>query len=207
LTDGFQATQASVSKEAQKAAQHGFYCRLIDRNLNRYDLYEIDTSLRFRSGGPVIAAFLRRPPERGPGDIARGEHVPPVCTLHWYPDWGVFAPGNPQAGAREALVGYLFLKRVGSVVRLTSLMGHGRYLTGGVVKLLFANAMSWLLDRGHPSLRGIHYLHYGAIEHGRAGLVAWKQRFGFKPLLFSWPKNFWLGCRSPRKPRKRLYRG
>jgi hypothetical protein len=181
-------------KEVQKAAQRGFHCRRIDRNLYRFDLFEIDTSLRFRSGGPVIAAFLRRPPERVPGDVAPAEPVPPLCPLHWYADWGVFAPGNPEPRSKDRLVGYLFLKRVGNVVRLTSLMGHGRYLADGVVKLLFADAMRWLLNRTHLSVHGIQYLHYGAMEHGRAGLVAWKQRFGFKPLLFSWPKKIlaWL---------------
>jgi hypothetical protein len=181
-------------REVQKAAQHGFYCRPIDRNLHRFDLFEIDTSLRFRSGGPVIAAFLRRPPERGPGDIAPGAPAPPRCPLHWYTDWGVFAPGNSRAGSTDRLVGYLFLKRVGTFVRVTSLMGHGRYLANGIVKLLFVDAMNWLLDRRHQSVRGIRYLHYGAMEHGRFGLVAWKRRFGFKPLLFSWPKNIlaWL---------------
>ena len=34
-------------------AQPGFHCRPIDRNLYRFDRFEIDTSLRFRSGGPV----------------------------------------------------------------------------------------------------------------------------------------------------------
>jgi hypothetical protein len=86
------------------------------------------------------------------------------------------------------------LKRIGNVVRLTALMGHGGYLADGVVKLLFANAMRWLLDRQSPNVRGIRYLHCGAIEHGRTGLIAWKQRFGFEPLLFSWAKTVlvWL---------------
>jgi hypothetical protein len=48
--------------------------------------------------------------------------------------------------------------------------------------------------RIRASTAGIRYLHYGAIEHGGAGLVRWKQRFGFEPLLFSWPKTLlvWL---------------
>jgi hypothetical protein len=73
-------------------------------------------------------------------------------------------------------------------------MGHGAYLADGVVKLLFAKAMRWLVSREDPSVHGIRYLHYGAIEHGGAGLVGWKQRFGFEPLLFGWPKALliWL---------------
>jgi hypothetical protein len=175
-------------KEAKQAGQRGFYCRLIDRNLYRFELFEIDTSLWFRSGGPVLAAFLRQRPEPAPAGTVRAEPLPPLCPLHWYADWGVFAPKRADARTDDRLVGYIFLKRVGNIVRLTSLMGHGGYLADGVMKLLLADAMKWLLDRQVPSVRGIRYLHYGAIEHGRAGLVAWKQRFGFGPLRFSWPK-------------------
>jgi len=62
------------------------------------------------------------------------------------------------------------------------------------MKLLFTDVMKWLLDRKHRSVCGIQYLHYGALEHGGAGLVAWKQRFGFKPLRFQWRKKIlaWL---------------
>jgi hypothetical protein len=181
-------------KEVQRAGERGFHCRPIDRNLYRFERFEIDTSLWFRSGGPVIAAFLRRPPERPPAEIARAEPPPPPCPLHWYSDWGVFSPEGAHSRSDGRLIGYLFLKRVGNAVRLTSLMGHGAYLADGVVKLLFANAIRWLANREDPRVHGIRYLHYGAIEHGGAGLVGWKQRFGFEPLLFSWPKTLpvWL---------------
>jgi hypothetical protein len=181
-------------KEITKARRRGYYCRRFDRNRYRIELFEIDTSLWFRSGGPVLAAFLRQRPERALADIVRAEPLPPHCPLHWYIDWGVFAPARDGAGADDRLVRYLFLKRIGNVVRLTALMGHGGNLADGVVKLLFADAMKWLLDRKDSGVRGIRYLHYGAIEHGRAGLVAWKQRFGFEPLLFKWRETVmaWL---------------
>jgi hypothetical protein len=38
-------------KEIEKASQRGFYCRPLNRNLHRRELFEIETSLRFRSGG------------------------------------------------------------------------------------------------------------------------------------------------------------
>lgn len=181
-------------KEVEKAGGRGFRCRPIDRSLYRFERFEIDTSLWFRSGGPVVAAFLRRRPARAPAEIVRAAPDPPHCPLHWYTDWGVFSPERAHLRGEGRLVGYLFLKRVGNVVRLTSLMGHGAYLADGVVKLLFAKAMRWLVSREDPRVHGIRYLHYGAIEHGGAGLVGWKQRFGFEPLLFGWPKALliWL---------------
>lgn len=175
-------------KEIDRAYRSGFYCRPFDRNLYRYELFEIDTSLRFRSGGPVPAAFLRRPPARAAGSDLRAEPVAPPCPHHWYADLGVFAPASGKGAIDDHLVGYLFIKRVGNVVRLTALMGHGEYLADGVVKLLFAEAMKWLLDRGNARVRGVRYLHYGAIEHGGLGLVRWKQCFQFGPLRFSWHK-------------------
>jgi hypothetical protein len=39
--------------------------------------------------------------------------------------------------------------------------------------------------RQDPRVQGIRYVHYGAIEHGNDGLLAWKRRFGFVPLRFS----------------------
>jgi hypothetical protein len=176
-------------QEIERARRRGFHSRPFDRNLYRFELFEVDTSLRFRSGGPVPAAFLRRPPERVSSSVIRTEPSPPSCQLHWYYDLGVFAPAHGEATTEDRLVGYLFLKRVGSVVRLTALMGHGEHLADGVVKLLFADGMRWLLGRGEARVRGVRYLHYGAIEHGGPGLVAWKQRFQFKPLLFSWRKT------------------
>jgi hypothetical protein len=84
-------------KEVKKAGERGFYCKPIARDFYRFERFEIDTSLRFRSGGPVIAAFLRRPPERATAEIARAEPSPPRCPLHWYSDWGVFAEGLSRA--------------------------------------------------------------------------------------------------------------
>jgi hypothetical protein len=179
-------------KEIEKASRRGFYCRPLNRNLHRRELFEIETSLRFRSGGPVLAAFFRRPPEPSPADAIMAAPLRPACPLHWYSDWGVFRPPTIGANTSDRLVGYLFLKRVGNVVRLTAMMGHGAWLGDDVVKLLFADAMRWLLDREDPGVQGIRYLHYGAVEHGGAGLAAWKQRFLFEPALFSWQKHVTL---------------
>jgi hypothetical protein len=175
-------------KEVEKAREQGFYCKPFDRKLYPLELFDIDTSLRFRSGGPVLGAFLRRRPERATVTTVRAELESPSCALHWYTDFGVFAGASSVDRTEDRLVGYLFLKRVGNIVRVTALMGHGAYLARGVIKLLFADAIKWLLDREDPRVRGARYLHYGAIEHGGDGLIAWKRRFRFEPLRFIWEK-------------------
>jgi hypothetical protein len=172
-------SKGAAMRQIRKARRLGFYCKPFDRRYHRLDLYRIDTSKRFRSG-PVLAAFLRRMPAHAVRPSTTPEPNPPPCFHHWYVDWGVFV----AAAGDERLVGYLYLKRIGEIARVTALMGHGDYLREGIVKLLFVEVMRWLLDHRDPHVRGIRYLHYGAIQHGNAGLTLWKDRFQFEPFLF-----------------------
>jgi hypothetical protein len=184
-----QQSKGAGIRQIRKARRLGFYCRPFDREQRRLDLYDIETSLRYRSGGPVVAAYLRRRPEAATEPAIEAEPPMPACLNHWYVDWGVFArPDNTDGGSAqgERLVGFMYLKRVGNIVLVRALMGHGAYMASGIVKLLFADVMKWLLDRCDPRVRGIRYLHYGAIEQGNNGLVTWKDRFQFQPCVFRW---------------------
>jgi len=172
-------SKGAAMRQIRKARRLGFYCKPFDRRYHRLDLYDIETSKRFRSG-PVPAAFLRRKPARAVRPSTAPEPSPAPCLRHWYVDMGVFVT---ETGG-ERLVGYLFLKRVGEIARVTAIMGHGDHLAEGIIKLLFVETMMWLLDRRDPQVRGIRYLHYGASEHGNAGLAIWKERFQFEPFLF-----------------------
>ena len=91
LYPDFQSYMARLKrrwKEIKQAGRRGFYCRLIDRDLYRIELFEIDTSLWIRSAGLVLAAFLRRRPAHAPTNIVGPEPLLPLCPLHWYSDWG-----------------------------------------------------------------------------------------------------------------------
>jgi hypothetical protein len=198
-------SKGGMLRQIRKARAQGFYCKMIYRDFYRRQLFSIDTSKHFRSG-LVLASLLRRPPDsdfpdgilmaeisaylgRPLSEIAEGMSLPvpppPSCPLHWSVDWGVFDrdPGN---ASRERLVGYVFLRRSGDIVRTAGLMGHGDYLAQNVMKLLFHDVMQWLLTRGDPSVAGLRYLLYGAIEHGNDGLFAWKRSFEFAPLRLRW---------------------
>jgi hypothetical protein len=100
-------------KEVEKAGGRGFRCRPIDRSLYRFERFEIDTSLWFRSGGPVVAAFLRRRPARAPAEIVRAAPDPPHCPLHWYTDWGVFSPERAHLRGEGRLVGFAWATSCG----------------------------------------------------------------------------------------------
>ena len=82
-------------KEVKRARQRGSYCRLIDRDLYRPELFDIDTSLWLRSGGPVLAAFLRQPPQRPPADIVRAEPLLPPLPAALVPRLGGVRSAEP----------------------------------------------------------------------------------------------------------------
>jgi hypothetical protein len=178
-------SKGATLRQIRKARDRGFVSRQIHRRRYRRELFEIETSTRFRSAGLVLAAYLRRPPADAGGGAADRQPPRPHCLLHWSIYWGVFAPDE----GGERLVGFIFVKRVGNSARIAALMGHNRHLSAHVMKLLFADVMQWLLDREDPSVRGLRYLHYGALEDGNDGLAFWKSRFRFEPAVFAWAER------------------
>lgn len=204
-------SKGGILQQIKKARAQGFYSKTMLRDLYYRQCHEIQTSKHFRSG-PVLAAFMRSAPSadfaagitladiahylgRKLSEVAQGvpfpEPPPPPCPHHWSVDWGAFiaepVPGIGGITLAERLVAYVFLKRIGNVVRTRGVMAHGDYLARNVMKLLFHDVMRWLLTRQDPRVAGVRYLHYGAIEHGNDGLAAWKRSFGFMPMPFAWP--------------------
>ncbi len=199
-------SKGGIVQQIRKARAQGFHSKPMARALYHRQCFEIEASKRFRSG-PVLAALIRPPPSsdfadgitiedvarylgRPLSEVARGvtlpEPPPPPCRDHWALDWGAFiderVAGRGGIIFPERLVAYVFLKRIGNLVRTRGVMGHGAYLSRNVVKLLFHDVMRWLLTREDPRVQGVRYLHYGAIEHGNDGLLAWKRSFEFAPM-------------------------
>lgn len=204
-------SKGGILQQVKKARAQGFHSKTMLRDLFSRQCFEIQASKRFRSG-PVlaalkpppaadfgsgitldhIAAYLGRPVE----EVAQGVPYPepplPPCLTHWALDWGAFV-NDPVQGRdghviAERLVAYVFLKRIGNIVRTRGVMAHGDYLAKNVMKLLFHDVMEWLLARQDPRVVGVRYLHYGAIEHGNEGLAAWKRSFEFAPMPFRWSR-------------------
>jgi hypothetical protein len=63
-------------KEVKQAGWRGLHCRLRDRDPYRIELFEIDTSLWFRSGGLVLSALR---PAQAPTSIVGPEPLLPLC--------------------------------------------------------------------------------------------------------------------------------
>ena len=176
------ATSRGITRELKGARELGYRCRTFDRLAHGDDLYDIETSKLFRTGGPVLKAVGRR---LGLGDAGVG-HDPWLASpspLYWTQDWGVFIPD--EATGRERLVGSVVLRRIGNSARMVAIMAHAEHLSAGALKLLFVEIVCRLLARDEPATRGVRYVMGGAMEHGKLGLLDWKLRLQFQPHLIA----------------------
>ncbi|GGF80985.1 hypothetical protein GCM10007301_46360 [Azorhizobium oxalatiphilum] len=172
-------SRGNVPRAAKKAARLGITCARINPDGHVASLAAIRGSKRFRSGGPVLAAWFGG---RAPGEDTCVAPEAPACPDHWTLVWGAFleTSGGPR------LIAYLALRRVGDLCRTFDLMAHGDHLGTGVMKLLFLEVARWLLERQDREAQGVRWLMYGAMEHGAPGLHEWKRLLCFTPahLLF-----------------------
>ncbi|WP_293970896.1 hypothetical protein [Sphingomonas sp.] len=169
----------------RKAEREGYYARPFLVQCHVHDVHAIRTSMPMRSAGPVLDYWLLKP-----GHIAEPatELHPfgwPTCPMHWIIWWGVFLPepGHRQGGVEvgERLVAFVKMWRLGDIGHYTEIMGHRDHLDKGVMLMLHRAIVRALIAAEVPAMRGVRVLLYGALEHGRAGLLTWKKRAGFRP--------------------------
>lgn len=171
-------SRGNIPRAAKKAARLGVTCKQIRPESYAASIEAINASKRFRSGGPVLAAWLG--PRRGLTD-SRASFEAPACPKHWTIFWGAFI----HEGGEPRLIAYLSLRRVGDMCRTHELMAHGDYLNTGAMKLLFLEVGRWLADRQARESQGLSWFMYGALEHGGRGLDEWKRLFCFEPKNFT----------------------
>ena len=179
------------ARKAKKAAQIGYSVRVFNRANHTPDLMDIRKSMKFRAFGPVLDAFFLTLKSMG-GAPAKFRPVrPPDCQTHWEICLGVFldCPGYVQGGVvvDTRLVAYVRLHRVGNLVRFTDFMGHREHLPNGVMMLLQMEIVRWLMRDGDATVAGIRFVTYGAIEQGSLGLLFWKRKALFRPVLLELP--------------------
>src|SRR5262249_27342184 len=73
-----------------------------------------------------------------------------------------------------ALVGYLFIHKIGEVAYVGPVLGHGDFLKDGVMYLLFTEAVSSLIQSSN-----CRYFMYDMFFGGSEGLRLFKTRIGF----------------------------
>ncbi len=191
----FAAYQAAVgrkasffSRKAKKAAKLGYSVSLFNRANHTPDLLALKKSMKFRAFGPVLDAFFLTLGRLGGAPVKLRPLRPVDCPTHWELCLGVFqdSPGYRQGALTvdRRLVAYVRLHRVGSLVRYADFMGHHEQLPDGVMMLLQQEIVRWLMRGDDPAVAGIRHVTYGAIEQGSAGLLFWKRKALFRPVLF-----------------------
>ncbi|MGO4404687.1 hypothetical protein AB4Z10_10525 [Bosea sp. RAF48] len=167
-------SRGNIVRAAKKAARLGVSCVPIHADGYAASIAAIAASKRFRSGGPVLSAWV----SSGAGLVdSREQPTAPPCASHWTLTWGAFV--HEDCGAR--LIAHVSLRRVGDMCRTHEIMCHGDYLKTGALKFLFLEVARWLMDRRAPEAQGLRWFMYGAMEHGGVGLHEWKRLLCFEP--------------------------
>jgi len=169
----------------RKAEREGYYARPFLVQSHVHDIHAIRTSMPMRSAGPVLDYWLLKPGKIATPATQLHDFGWPTCPMHWIVWWGVFLPepGHKQGEVEtgERLVAFVKMWRMGDIGHYTEIMGHRDHLDKGVMLLLHRAIVRWLIGGDVPAGRGVKVLLYGALEHGRAGLLTWKKRAGFRP--------------------------
>lgn len=180
------ARSSRTLPKVRKAARLGYRVARFPLRRHVFDVHAVKTSKPVRAAGPVLDYWLLKPEHIGRPATKPVRLAPPDCAEHWSLWWGAFldAPGHAQGAVivDERLVGYMKLTRIGELVHYTDLMGHADHLDAGVMALMHAELMRWLIESGDPLAAGVRVVLYGAAEHGGEGLLTWKKRAGFEPL-------------------------
>ncbi|MDO6413595.1 hypothetical protein Q4F19_04290 [Sphingomonas sp. BIUV-7] len=170
----------------RKAEREGYVVRPFLVQSHVFDIHAIRTSMPMRSAGPVLDYWLLKPEKIATPATQRHDFGWPACPVHWIIWWGVFLPepgyrqGEVEVG--ERLVAFVKMWRMGDIVHYTEIMGHRDHLEKGVMLLLHRAIVQWLIAGELAAAQGARLLLYGALEHGRAGLLTWKKRAGFRPV-------------------------
>ena len=166
------SSRGNDNRSVKRAQRLGYKTRVIDPTTYQASIDGIRRSKLIRTGG-LMADALR--PRTALIDSDERAVQTPTCTVHWSVCWGAFR--------EDRLLAYAFLMRCGNIVRTIDIMGHRDALKSGALKLLLFDIIRSLLEDESAIFRGIRYFVYGALEHGRDGLSAWKQRLQFNPSL------------------------
>jgi hypothetical protein len=81
----------------------------------------------------------------------------------------------------ERLLAYISLRRCGDVILYSQIMGHGDYLSQGVLVLLHHEVIRWIGEHRDGLTRGLRFVMYGGVQNGGEGLLQFKRQSGFTP--------------------------
>jgi hypothetical protein len=177
----------NFAQSAKKAVRAQYFVEIFNRANRAPDILAIRKSMKFRAFGPVLDAFFLTLDRLGGAPLKLRPIRAVECNRHWEVCLGVFInkPGHRlgEIAVDSEMVAYVRLHRAGNVVRFADFIGHRDHLQHGVMMLLQLETMRWLMRENAPEVSGIEYLTYGTIEQGTEGLLFWKRKALFRPML------------------------
>jgi len=184
------------SRDIKKAQKNGFWVSPFAHSQKVREMAEIKGSVSMRSFGPILQwPLFKKYSNKNAAPSVTGDPSDAItCPLHWELLFGVFE--GPESNVEQSrLVGFARLHRIGNIASYDELIGHGQYLDRGIMKLLHAHIVQWLVDSAESYTQGIKYLAHGSVERGNEGFFFWKKKALFMPYLvelldFQLPADF-----------------
>lgn len=155
----------TMRKRDLRAARRGYTFSLILREQHVPAVYEINRSLPERQGRPMNASYNDWP-------VNYESPLPEYeCQRHRVRTYGVFL--------EETLCAYASIYRVGELVNVSTILGHGEHLRNEV---MYALLLGVIQEEGP----GGGYMLYSRHDSGTEGLKWFKERFGFAAERVEW---------------------
>ena len=172
----------NFKRNIKKARKYGYSYQPFSYANFVPDIYEINTSLKRRTGRLMASSYLRNVKELGGYPAKYAPFKSPLCPLHndtWH---GLFRsePGHLQGSVLvdRRLVAYVRLRRNGNFAFYSLILGHGAHLKYGIMHSLHHGILTNLLSQTKNRLK---YLVYAGAFQGLEGLQRWKREALFKP--------------------------
>lgn len=161
--EDWQLEHRTARKRAWRAERLGYRFAEIARHEYVDDIFDVNTSMKERQGRPMSAAYNLRP-SASPDPLYS-------CPRHGIHTYGVLS------GRR--LVAYLICYRSGDLALVSTILGHGDYLTDDIMYLLARGFIESELEYGGFAV-------YNRHDSGTDGLRYFKTRVGFERAEVSW---------------------
>lgn len=144
----------------RKAGRH-FHFFKFDYNQHLDDMFDINISKRVRQGSRMTESYTERPTPIMVQDL--------LCkSVHADLWFGAF-------DAESKLRAYTNVAVIGEVAIINRILGHGDFLTFGVMNGLIAALVALLVDN-----TAVRWLNYLDLESCREGLRKFKESVGFR---------------------------
>lgn len=177
--------RGTVNRKVKRAKRLGYYVKPFHSRLYVPDIHAIHFSLEERGGKPLRDSYRKSIEEMGGYPDRMWNVQEPECPVHHDIFWGVFKKedGYKQGEivTNERLVVYIHFHRYGNHGWYSWIMGHGDYLSHGVMYLLHFSIIEYLIAEGGKTK--LRFVCYGAWNSGpKSGTLRdWKRKNLFEP--------------------------